>query len=227
MGIMLKDFIGHIAHRGEPIIQVHGPGEEYLELTGTVFANWIYKAAHLLSDYDLKKQRPLGLVCDDRGLHWRALTAMFGAWALGSPVALLTADAQVGHSWIGLAADDTPPEASHTAEELFVFARGGLALTSDATEALDFIAEARSQGDFYPIPEDVPQPSIMEIGESGFPFHFPIVIPPLHDSPTASSTSPIATSKEKPQNSSMVIRDSFDIQEVCHQLVHGHVSLQA
>ena len=146
---MFASFIAQLAARSEPAVRWSGPSGD-LELTGAVFANWIYKSTALWEDYGAS-----GLaVITDGHLHWRAAAGMLAAAGLGLPVSMLEADSPApdGAHMALVPAGMVQASAAFDADEVFVYATEPLALTTDVPEDfLDFITEVRSLPDVLPL----------------------------------------------------------------------------
>lgn len=146
---MFASFIAQLAARSEPAVRWSGPSGD-LELTGAVFANWIYKSTALWEDYGAEG---LVVVTDD-GLHWRAAAGLLAAAGMGLPVTVLEGDsAAPENAHVALVpAGLENAEAAFDAEEVFVYATEPLALATDVSEDfLDFITEVRSRPDVVPL----------------------------------------------------------------------------
>ncbi|OFT26607.1 hypothetical protein HMPREF3172_03100 [Brevibacterium sp. HMSC08F02] len=146
---MFASFIAQLAARSEPAVRWSGPSGD-LELTGAVFANWIYKSTALWEDYGAS-----GLaVITDGHLHWRAAAGMLAAAGLGLPVSVLEADSPApdGAHMALVPAGMEQASAAFDADEVFVYATEPLALTTDVPEDfLDFITEVRTLPDVLPL----------------------------------------------------------------------------
>lgn len=146
---MFASFIAQLAARSEPAVRWSGPTGD-LELTGAVFANWIYKSTALWEDYGAS-----GLaVITDGHLHWRAAAGLLAAAGLGLPVSVLEADSPApdGAHMALVPAGLEQASAAFDADEVFVYATEPLALTTDAPEDfLDYITEVRSLPDVLPL----------------------------------------------------------------------------
>ena len=148
---MFASFIAQLAARSEPAVRWSGPTGR-LELTGAVFANWIYKSTALWEDFGVA-----GLVVvTDGHLHWRAAAGLLAASGLGLPVSVLDPDTPgPDHPHAALVpAGLENAEAAFAADEVFVYATEPLALTTDVpADFLDFITEVRSRPDVVPLAE--------------------------------------------------------------------------
>lgn len=146
---MFASFITQLAARSEPAVRWSGPTGD-LELTGAVFANWIYKSTALWEDCGAA-----GLaVITDGHLHWRAASGMLAAAGLGLPVSVLEADSPTpddAHMAL-VPAGLEQADAAFDADEVFVYATEPLALTTEVpADFLDFITEVRSRPDVVPL----------------------------------------------------------------------------
>lgn len=145
---MIARTIDAIAQRTDPVIEwIDHTGR--LELTGKVFANWVYKSAGLMRDSD-----PELFVCAPAGpLHWRALACVFAACGSGIPVQI---DSEVGSpdtdNWVGMVSVGDDTQAFADASELWVFDPTPLALSTDVEPGdTDFISAVRSFPDVTPL----------------------------------------------------------------------------
>ena len=145
---MIARTVEAIAGRPDPVIEWI---DEYgrLELTGRVFANWVYKSVGLLRDTS-----PDALALNPEGpLHWRELACIFAACGsdvpvmVGAEVAPPSAD-----SWVGMAAVGSDLSPFEDAEELWVFDPAPLALSTEVESGdTDYISAVRSYPDVAPL----------------------------------------------------------------------------
>lgn len=149
---MIARAVEAIAGRPDPVIEWI---DEYgrLELTGRVFANWIYKSAGLLRDVC-----PDALVLNPIGpLHWRELACIFAACGSDVPVlvgARTDAEAEVtsADSWVGMVAAGHDLSPFEHAEELWVFDPAPLALSTKVEPGdTDYISAVRAYPDVAPL----------------------------------------------------------------------------
>ena len=145
---MIARTVEAIAGRPDPVIEWI---DEYgrLELTGRVFANWVYKSAGLLRDTS-----PDALVLNPEGpLHWRELACIFAACGSDVPVMV---GAEVtppsADSWVGMVAFGSDLSPFEDAEELWVFDPAPLALSTEVESGdTDYISAVRSYPDVTPL----------------------------------------------------------------------------
>lgn len=146
---MFSSFISQLSQRSEPAVRWSGEAGE-LELTGSVFANWIYKSTAL---WEAGGAEALVVISDGHA-HWRAAAAALAAAGLGLDVHVLSPDDPApAEAHIALApAGLEDAEAAFDADDVYVYALEPLALTTEVDDGfLDFLAEVRSQPDVVPL----------------------------------------------------------------------------
>lgn len=75
---------------GRPRLTWYGPGDERVELSARVLANWVAKTGNLLvEECDVE---PGSLVQVDLPPHWRTIVVALAAWSVGASVAEASAD---------------------------------------------------------------------------------------------------------------------------------------
>ncbi|WP_159619815.1 TIGR03089 family protein [Ruania rhizosphaerae] len=137
---------------GRPRLTWYGPGGERVELTGRVLANWVAKAANLLTDEaDLEVG---GSVTLDLPAHWRTAVWALAAWACGAsvtPAGSLSTEAGGADVLV-----TTETSSDRTADVTIVIALPALAMSVEDVPpgALDGAAELMSQPDvlIQPVP---------------------------------------------------------------------------
>lgn len=87
------DLITELGSRTQPALTWYGPDDERVDLTGRVSANWIIKAANLLS-MELAVE-PGAAVWLDLPPHWRSVVWAHAAWCLGAEITTDPAGADV------------------------------------------------------------------------------------------------------------------------------------
>ena len=145
---MIARIVEAIAQRPDPVIEWI---DEYgrLELTGRVFANWVYKSAGLLRD-----TFPDALVLNPEGpLHWRELACIFAACGSDVPVMVgAEVESSSADSWVGMVAAGSDPSPFENAEELWVFDPAPLALVTEVEPGdTDYISAVRAYPDVAPL----------------------------------------------------------------------------
>ncbi|MDK7748818.1 hypothetical protein QP572_00405 [Brevibacterium sp. UMB10442] len=146
---MIARTVEAIAARPDPVIEwIDQYGR--LELTGHVFANWVYKTAGLVRDTS-----PDALVLNPTGpLHWRELACIFAACGSDVPVIVgAEVGAELGaDSWVGMVAAGGDFGPFENAEELWVFDPAPLALTTEVEPGdTDYISAVRAYPDVAPL----------------------------------------------------------------------------
>lgn len=206
----LTTVVSTIASRTEPaLVWIDQFGR--LELTGRVFANWIYKSAGLLRDSGAE----LFVVCAPA--HWREWACVLAACGTGVPVYVsaevaptdepLTPDVA---TWVGMVQSDRPTQPFALASELWVHDPAPLALTTQVgDDDIDFLSTVRAYPDITLL-EDHPVSYRMGTHEV-----------------VAEFTAPLAASGRVPANLAVtsVPATGEALADVCYALATGLVTV--
>ncbi|HLR57401.1 MAG TPA: TIGR03089 family protein [Beutenbergiaceae bacterium] len=142
----IVDLITDLSSRPHPCLTWYGGENERVDLTGKTGANWIIKAANLLST-ELACE-PGSKVWLDLPAHWRSLVWAHAAWSLGAEVTFSGEEADI-------AITATPGDA-HTHVETVVIALAALARRVEdlPADAVDGAADLMTQADDFMFPPE-------------------------------------------------------------------------
>src|SRR5690625_6339350 len=142
----IVDLITDLSSRPHPCLTWYGGENERVDLTGKTGANWIIKAANLLST-ELACE-PGSKVWLDLPAHWRSLVWAHAAWSLGAEATFSGEDAD-------MAITATPGEA-HAHVETVVIALAALARRVEdlPADAVDGAADLMTQADDFMFPPE-------------------------------------------------------------------------
>ena len=142
----IVDLVTDLSARPHPCLTWYGGENERVDLTGKTGANWIIKAANLLST-ELACEPGLK-VWLDLPAHWRSLVWAHAAWCLGAEVTFSGEDADI-------AITATPGEA-HAHVETVVIALAALARRVEdlPADAVDGAADLMTQADDFMFPPE-------------------------------------------------------------------------
>lgn len=142
----IVDLVTDLSARPHPSLTWYGSGGDRVDLTGKTGANWIIKAANLLS---------MELACEpgfkvwlDLPAHWRSLVWAHAAWCLGAHVTFTGDDADI--------AVTASPTDAHTHLETVVIALPALARRVEdlPADAIDGAADLMTQADDFMFPPE-------------------------------------------------------------------------
>ncbi len=140
----IVDLVTDLATREHPALTWYGPDHERVDLTGKTAANWMIKAANLLS-LELSSE-PGTTIWLDLPAHWRSLVWAHAAWCTGARVSFTGDDAD--------AAITASPGPAHRDLETVVIALPALARRVEdlPPDAIDGAADLMSQADAFVLP---------------------------------------------------------------------------
>ena len=140
----IVDLVTDLATREHPALTWYGPNHERVDLTGKTAANWMIKAANLLS-LELSAE-PGTTIWLDLPAHWRSLVWAHASWCTGARVSLTGDDAD--------AAITATPGLAHRDLETVVIALPALARRVEdlPPDAIDGAADLMSQADAFVLP---------------------------------------------------------------------------
>jgi len=142
----IVDLVTDLSSRPHPCLTWYGGEGERVDLSGKTGANWIIKAANLLS---------MELACEpgfkvwlDLPAHWRSLVWAHAAWCLGAEVTLVGEDADI--------AITATPNDAHAQLETVVIALPALARRVEdlPADAVDGAADLMTQADDFMFPPE-------------------------------------------------------------------------
>ena len=154
--------VRQLAALQSPVLTWRNAHGDRLELTGRVFANWVFKSAGLLHELEVGPDLPLVVIgSPDQPLHWRALAALLAAQTLGAQAVLTTDSAQPGVAadrWVAIgdaAESHRVADIAAAATEVLLYDAAPLALSTPAEAGfIDFISAVRAYPDQAPLPAD-------------------------------------------------------------------------
>ncbi len=150
-----------LAARPGPVLTWYSTSGERIDLTGRVFAQWIAKCSHLLTDLDLQ---PGERVLVDLGPDWRAPLVWFAAWRNG----LTVTDGAPASAVVARADRRTAMTGVVTGDALVVVPVASLARRVDPlpTGATDFAAAVPAFPDQPAPAADLSGPALVLAGRS-------------------------------------------------------------
>jgi uncharacterized protein (TIGR03089 family) len=138
-----SDWFEAVAASPRPAVVDYASGEDRIELSGRVLANWAAKTANLL---DVEGLGSGSAVAVDLPAGWQALAVLLGAARAGVGVVFTAAGTATDAD---LVVSDDPSAWSTAPAELWAVAPAGGEAPS---HALDFVTEVRVQADRCPLP---------------------------------------------------------------------------
>lgn len=138
------DLVTDLSAREHPMLTWYGPADERVDLTGKTAANWMIKAANLLT---------MELACEpgmtvwlDLPVHWRTLIWAHATWCTGARIMFTGDDADI-------AVTATPTDA-HTHLDTIVIALPALARRVEhlPPDTVDGAADLMTQADNFLLP---------------------------------------------------------------------------